>query len=184
MELALTTPPASMPPAAAWPVFDLRSEPGMSQPPLPWASGPQPAMLTRTVSAARPGTGTAAVRVIASQSAWPQDCAARLPDPAATCLQLTQAILEAWQGRRRVQQLCRWFTDQALAGVGSGCGRAAPGQPARLRSVHLQFPAAMTVEAVGIYRIADRTEAMALRLEADDTHWLCTAYETRTGSSH
>jgi hypothetical protein len=181
MGLALKAPPASMPPAAAWPVFDLRPEPGTRQPRLPWASRPQPP-IAATASGTRPGAATAAVRVVANQTAWPREPASRLPDPAASCLQLTQVILEVRQGRRRVQQLHHWFSDEALTAVSRGCRRAGPAAAVRLGSLHLQFPVPLTVEAVAIYRVAGRTEAMALRLEAHGTRWLCTAYEAPTRS--
>jgi hypothetical protein len=118
---------------------------------------------------------------------WMSAASTALPDARSWSSSLALAVAETLQGRRPVGQLSRWVDDQVLATVTvatrSGRSRSrdsAPfsGQrPARLRSVHLQFPRPDVVEASAHVQLDGRTVALALRLEAWFDRWLCTALE-------
>jgi len=109
-----------------------------------------------------------------------------LPDPRSWSASLALALAEALQGRRPVGQLSRWVDERVLATVTVSVrhlrrGPAVPGfppvPPARLRSVHLQYPHAEAVEASAHVSVADRSTAFAFRLERWYDRWLCTALE-------
>lgn len=182
MGLGLRPVPASMPRAHQWPTCDHLSanEPGPDQPPLPWATGPQmaqpgPARTRQPRSSANLGQ----IRVVTSGAAWSCVPAAGLPDPTRSCVRLCFGIVETLQGLRPLRQLSRWLDDPVLAIVGLHARRPAGRQPPiGLKSIHLQVPSPVSVEAVAVYRVNERTEVMALRLEARGQHWLCTAWET------
>lgn len=109
-----------------------------------------------------------------------------LPDPRSWCASLALALAEALQGRRPIGQLSRWVDERVLATVTVGLRqqRHSPGRPveglmppARLRSVHLQFPRPGAVEASAHVQVAERSSAFAFRLERWYDRWLCTELE-------
>lgn len=185
MSPTLTAPPVSMPPASRWPPSNRWAGPGADQPPLPWTSdGQAETPVAQTIGMQHLSTPAGGVRLIVTGAAWSPEPVAGLVDPAPACLRMVTAILEVRQGARPVEQLRRRFTRRALAAIGSGApGRTRQRVPMSLLSVHLQLPAATSVEAVAVYRIGGREEAMAIRLEARDRQWMCTAYETQPGRS-
>lgn len=129
-----------------------------------------------------PRLGQHQLRVIAGARAdpWP----AGLPDPESWSTALALALAEALQGRRPLGQLTRWVDERVMATLTVSLRRrlsAAPGRrhpataPARLRSVHLQFPAPGAIEASVHVHLAERSSAFAFRLDAWYDRWLCTA---------
>lgn len=108
---------------------------------------------------------------------------ASLPDPRSWSASLALALAETLQGRRPVGQLSRWVDEPVLATVTVSLRRrrtatgGASVAPARLRSVHLQFPRSTTVEASAHVQLAAHSTALAFRLEAWCDRWLCTALE-------
>jgi hypothetical protein len=106
--------------------------------------------------------------------------AAGLPDARAWSVALAVTLLEVLTARRPSSQLSRWLTQEVLDGLGGRLprrGPALPAAPVALQSVRVQYPRPGVAEVSVHGRIGDRSLAMALRLEAQQTRWLCTALE-------
>jgi hypothetical protein len=111
--------------------------------------------------------------------------AADLPDPEPLLRSLTQGALEVFAGVREVDQLARWFSEEAFgklvirANLSSRARQARDVRPSRpvfeIRSVHQTAPADGVVEAVVIVAGPGRTRAVALRLEGLDRRWRATS---------
>lgn len=106
---------------------------------------------------------------------------AELPDPVPLLRSLTQGVLEVLAGVREVDQLARWFNEDAFRSLVaranlSARARSARGvSPARptfeIRSIRTSDPADGVVEAVVIVAGPGRTRAVAIRLEGLDRRW-------------
>jgi len=106
---------------------------------------------------------------------------ADLPDPVPLLRSLTQGVLEVLAGVREVDQLARWFNEDAFRSLVtranlSARARSARGvSPARptfeIRSIRTSDPADGVVEAVVIVAGPGRTRAVAIRLEGLDRRW-------------
>lgn len=167
--------------------------PNDSRPPgRVWAQSAQPAHHNQpslAFEAAGSASGKApnpsGHRVFVVASPWWQAQPSTLPDARTWSASLALALAETLQGQRPVGQLTRWVDDQVLATVTvslrqrrpPGRATAAPVQPVRLRSVHLQHPQPKAVETSAHVQIGDRSTAFAFRLEAWYDRWLCTALE-------
>lgn len=98
---------------------------------------------------------------------------------------LTQAIVEVLAGRRPPRQLEPWLTAPVLAHLQSRLrigSRRPVGRSARLASLHVSEIDVGIAEITGRIVIADRSRALALRLERLTDHhgrtgWRCTALE-------
>lgn len=111
--------------------------------------------------------------------------AAELPDPAPLLRSLTQGVLEILAGVREVDQLARWFSEEAFKKLVirsnlSARARSARGVvPARpvfeIRSIRHDAPADGVVEAVVVVAGPGRTRAVAIRLEGLDRRWRATS---------
>lgn len=104
-----------------------------------------------------------------------------LPSPQAWATLLSQAAVEIVAGHRPVRQLLRWTTAAVYATLCEEAGHASAKRvPARqhravVRSVRVCVPAPGVAEASALVAERDRAWAMALRLEALDGRWRCTA---------
>jgi hypothetical protein len=108
-----------------------------------------------------------------------------LPDPEPLLTNLTVGVLEVFAGVREVEQLARWFTEDAFRKLVvrsnlAARARSARGVPATrpvhaILSVHHSSPADGVVEAVVIVAGPARTRAVALRLEGMDRRWRATS---------
>ncbi|MFT4260618.1 Rv3235 family protein [Microbacterium sp.] len=106
---------------------------------------------------------------------------AELPDPVPLLRSLTQGVLEVLAGVREVDQLARWFSEEAFRTLVtranlSARARSARGvSPARpifeIRSIRTAEPADGAVEAVVVVAGPGRTRAVAIRLEGIDHRW-------------
>lgn len=106
---------------------------------------------------------------------------ADLPDPVPLLRSLTQGVLEVLAGVREVDQLARWFNEDAFrslvtrANLSARARSARGGSPARptfeIRSIRTSDPADGVVEAVVIVAGPGRTRAVAIRLEGLDRRW-------------
>lgn len=104
-----------------------------------------------------------------------------LPDPVPLLRSLTQGVLEVLAGVREVDQLARWFSEEAFRALVtranlSARARSARGQtPARpafqILSIHHSSPADNVVEAAVVVAGPGRTRAVAIRLEGLDGRW-------------
>lgn len=136
------------------------------------------------VASRRPRPSGHRVRVVAASSeALPPP---ELPDPRAWSASLALAFAEALQGQRPVGQLSRWVDERVLAVLNLSVRRLrrppartapSPTRPARLLSVHLQFPRVGVVETSAHVHLSGRSSALAFRLEAWHDRWLCTVLE-------
>lgn len=106
---------------------------------------------------------------------------ARLPDPRRWSAKIAQAIVEALFGRRPVQQLLRWTSEDVYATVARRVARHRNTGPATaapsVRSVRVCAVNATVAEACAVLQTSERVCALAIRLEADDDRWLCTALD-------
>ncbi len=111
--------------------------------------------------------------------------AAALPDPQPLLRSLTQGVLEVLAGVREVDQLARWFSEDAylklvtranLASRARSARGASPQRPVfELRSLHQSAPADGVIEAVLVVAGPGRTRAVAIRLEGLDRRWRATS---------
>jgi hypothetical protein len=127
------------------------------------------------------------LRLVTSQAARPAD----LPDPNAWAAAFAQAAVEVMEGHRPASQLVRLTTSEVYADArrrGELAQRQRLAQPSRggirqavvralVRSVHVFEPAEGVAEVTAVVRRGSRVRALALRLEAVDTRWRCTALE-------
>jgi hypothetical protein len=111
--------------------------------------------------------------------------ASALPEPEPLLANLTRGVLEVLAGVREVEQLARWFTEDAFRVLVTRANlatraRSARGVPAA-RPVHQILtirhcsPSDGVVEAVVIVAGPARTRAVAVRLEGMDGRWRTTS---------
>ncbi len=109
-----------------------------------------------------------------------------LPDPLPLLRSLTQGVLEVLAGVREVEQLARWFNEDAYRSLVarsnlSARARSARGvPPARptfsIRSIRTSEPVDGVVEAVVVVAGPGRTRAVAVRLEGLDRRWRASSF--------
>lgn len=108
-----------------------------------------------------------------------------LPDPEPLLKNLTIGVLEALAGVREVDQLARWFGEEAfralitrsnLSARARSARGVAPARPVhRILSTRHSSPADGVVEGVVVVAGPARTRAVALRLEGWDGRWRATS---------
>ncbi|MGM1017728.1 MAG: Rv3235 family protein [Actinomycetota bacterium] len=111
--------------------------------------------------------------------------AAELPDPAPLLRSLTTGALEVLAGVREVEQLARWFSEDAyrslviranLSARARSARGAAPTRPTfTILSLRHSAPAESVVEAVIVVAGPGRARAVAIRLEGLDRRWRATS---------
>lgn len=111
---------------------------------------------------------------------------AQLPDPVPLLRSLTQGVLEVLAGVREVDQLARWFNEDAYRSLVtrsnlSARARSARGvPPARpsfeIRSIRTSEPRDGAIEAVIVVAGPGRTRAVAVRLEGLDRRWRAASF--------
>lgn len=109
---------------------------------------------------------------------------AELPDPQPLLESLTRGVLEVLAGVREVEQLARWFTEDAyrslmtranLSARARSARGVAPARPVyQILSTRHSSPVDGVVEATVIVSTASRTRAVAVRLEGLDRRWRAT----------
>ncbi|WP_194765473.1 Rv3235 family protein [Microbacterium sp. UFMG61] len=110
---------------------------------------------------------------------------AELPDPLPLLRSLTHGVLEVLAGVREVDQLARWFSEDAYRSLVtranlSARARSARGvSPARptfaILSTRVTEPVDGKIEAVVVVAGPGRTRAVAIRLEGLDRRWRTTS---------
>ena len=108
-----------------------------------------------------------------------------LPDPAPLLRSLTQGVLEVLAGVREVDQLARWFSEDAYRSLVTRSNLSARARSARgvvparpsfeIRSLRVSAPVDSVIEAVVIVAGPGRTRAVAVRLEGLDRRWRATS---------
>ena len=111
--------------------------------------------------------------------------AAQLPDPEPLLRSLTQGVLEVLAGVREVDQLARWFGEDAYQRLVTRANLSARARSARgtaptrptftILSLRHTQPADGVVEAVVVVAGPGRTRAVAVRLEGLDHRWRATS---------
>lgn len=109
----------------------------------------------------------------------------QLPDPAPLLRRLTQGALEVLAGVRDVDQLARWFSEDAFRSLATRANLAARARSARgvpptrptfvIRSLRVTEPVDGIIEAVAVVTGPGRTRAVAVRLEGLDRRWRATS---------
>lgn len=107
--------------------------------------------------------------------------AAELPDPVPLLRSLTQGALEVLAGVREVDQLARWFSEEAFRALVTRANLSARARSARnqaptrpsfqILSIRESAPADNAIEAVVVVAGPGRTRAVAIRLEGFDGRW-------------
>ncbi|WP_157987437.1 Rv3235 family protein [Jiangella endophytica] len=102
-----------------------------------------------------------------------------LPDPRRWTARLAQSALECLHGRRPVQQLVRWTAEPVYRELNRQAVAQddAPTVRPRIRSLRVCRVSASVAEASVVVQLGPVVRAVAVRLEADDGRWLCTAFE-------
>lgn len=109
-----------------------------------------------------------------------------LPCPRKAAAGLVQAVLEVLAGRRSLQQLMPFTTEDVYDEIQYELSRLRARHirrglplpsPARVQSVHVGEPADGIAEATAVVRHGERHRAVALRLEGTDGRWQCTALQ-------
>lgn len=108
-----------------------------------------------------------------------------LPDPSLLLRSLTHGVLEALAGVREVDQLARWFSEDAYRSLVTRANLAARARSARgvaparptfvVRTLRVTHPRDGIVEAVVVVTGPGRTRAVAIRLEGLDRRWRATS---------
>lgn len=108
-----------------------------------------------------------------------------LPDPEPLLRTLTQGVLEVMAGVREVDQLARWFSEDAYRNLVTRANLAARARSARgvvparpgfdIRSLRITEPIDSVIEAVVVVAGPGRTRAVAVRLEGSDRRWRATS---------
>lgn len=111
--------------------------------------------------------------------------ATRLPDPEPLLRSLTQGALEVLGGVREVDQLARWFSEDAFQKLALRANLSARARSARgvaasrpvfeILSLRHSAPLDGVLEAVVIVAGPGRTRAVAIRLEGLDGRWRATS---------
>ncbi|MBO9626981.1 MAG: 3-hydroxyacyl-CoA dehydrogenase [Microbacterium sp.] len=111
---------------------------------------------------------------------------ADLPDPLPLLRSLTQGVLEVFAGVREVDQLARWFAEDAYRSLIARANLSARARSARgvapvrpvfeILSIRTSEPADGVVEAVVIVAGPGRTRAVAVRLEGLDRRWRAASF--------
>lgn len=112
--------------------------------------------------------------------------AAELPNPTPLLRRLTQGVLEVFAGVRELDQLARWFSEEAYRRLSARAGlstraRSARGTPParpvfEILSIRETAPADGVIEAVVVVAGPGRTRAVAIRLEGMDRRWRATSF--------
>ncbi|WP_136055172.1 Rv3235 family protein [Microbacterium sp. K24] len=104
-----------------------------------------------------------------------------LPDPLPLLRSLTQGALEVLAGVREVDQLARWFSEDAFRSLVTRANLSARARSARgvpparptfeILSIRVCEPVDGVIEAVVVVAGPGRTRAVAVRLEGLDRRW-------------
>lgn len=108
-----------------------------------------------------------------------------LPDPAPLLRSLTHGVLEVLAGVREVDQLVRWFNEDAYRNLVTRANLSARARSARgvvparptfeIRSLRITEPVDSVIESVVVVAGPGRTRAVAVRLEGLDRRWRVTS---------
>ncbi len=126
-----------------------------------------------------PRPATAPTRAATAGQAAPGTRDEALPDPRRWTARLARSALECLHGRRPLQQLVRWtaepvYRDLARRAIAQD---EAPAVRPRIRALRVCRVTPTVAEASVVVQWGGAARAVAVRLEADDGRWLCTAFD-------
>lgn len=154
-------------------------------PPYDDEVGERAPLVDGTLALAFPSNGPTSIplRLVPPASAPPAHPAADLPNPGRWARHLAQALVEVLAGARCASQLSPLASLPVLEHLERATGRfgrrpgRAPAQRPTISSVRVALPHHGVAEVCAVIDTGPRRRAMALRLEARDGRWLCTALE-------
>lgn len=143
------------------------------------AAGPGPATRAAaapTAAAAGPGPAARAGKTPTTRTTTAAD---ELPDPRRWTARLAQSALECLHGRRPLQQLVRWTAESVYRDLSRRAValEEAPAVRPRIRALRVCRVTPGVAEASVVVQVGEVARAVAVRLEADDGRWLCTAFD-------
>lgn len=102
-----------------------------------------------------------------------------LPDPRQWSARLIHAIMEIRTGRRPLHQLTRWTSHDVFVALAEGVAASTKGRSAAstVAGLRVTRPASGVAEVSAVLVAAERSRAIALRLEGWDGRWLCTSLD-------
>ncbi len=173
----------SRPPDVTW----LRSDLGLARSAQPRLDLAEPSAPDPTTAPATGARAPAISKITVVRAKWATPPRPDLPAAAEWAATLALAVVQAMLAQRPIAQLNRWLAEEVLAEVSrQGRRRRSAGDrravPVTLRSVRVQHPDPAVAEVSVHVMVGQRSEAVALRLEAvgkgaTGTRWLCTALE-------
>lgn len=121
----------------------------------------------------------------------PEGAVADLPAPGPWAARLLHAIAETDDGLRPVRQLARHASEQVMDELEAAMyRRGGPHRPVRtpterpvVGTVRVCRPSPTVAEVAATMRVAGRTTAVALRLEATERGWRCTALQRQASTA-
>ncbi|AUG30384.1 MULTISPECIES: Rv3235 family protein [Microbacterium] len=142
-------------------------------------------MVPTSADAPRPASRLGSALEVADYFAPQRTGTEALPEPEPLLKNLTIGVLEVLAGVREVDQLARWFGEDAFRALLtrsnlSARARSARGVPParpvhRILSTRYSSPADGVVEGVVVVAGPARTRAVAMRLEGWDGRWRATS---------
>ena len=162
----------SRPPAVSW-----------GPPPIPAAPPDQPLLDLSEPGAVDPARPREpGVRITVSRARWTAPPRPGLPDAGEWSASLVVAVVQTLLGQRPIAQLNRWLAHDVLSAVRreQRQHRSAPPRSVTRVGVHavrVQHPQPEVAEVAARIAVGTRTAALALRLDALGSRWLCTALE-------
>lgn len=181
--IAVRPLPRSTPPSTHWPGRDDQLSSWSTgaipdQPPLPWDDTPASTLSGPGLSGPV-RTDHYGIRTLTFGDSWTEPRDDGLPDPAAWSARLVTALVEALHRRRPLSQLSRVVDEPTLTRLAAQVRRRPWGGQSVIRCLHLHRITPRSVEAcAALRRSDDRATAIAFRLEAAGTRWLCTEVVT------
>jgi hypothetical protein len=163
----------SRPPTVRWDRPPPPPRPAAQQPPLDLTE-PAPDM------ALGPAATPARRHVVSSR--WAVRPRPDLPEATEWSAALAMSVMQALLLQRAVTPLSRWLAEDVLVAIGmhQRRRRSAPPRsavPITVHSIRVQHPAPDVAEVAAHLIVGRRLTAMAFRLEAMGSRWLCTALE-------
>lgn len=180
MTVAAAARPHRLPAPATEPPYD---EPAALQVTSPRPVGPIPIQGTLALDFVLPSGAEAiprpALRVVPEPPVEPAPAGAELPAVRAWAEMLAMAVAQILTGERTAAQFRHWAIPEVFDALSRRAALAARGPRRRavLRAVHVCCPAQEIAEVCTVIHGLARPRALAFRLEARRTRWVCTALD-------
>ncbi len=173
---AAATRPHRLPAPATEPPYDEHPVP---RPLRPEAATQGTLALTFTLPSGVASDPRPALRLVPDPPVEPLPATAGLPAVKAWADTCALAIAQILTGERAPGQLRQWAMPEVFDALArrAALATSAPRRRATLRAVHICCPARGVAEITTVIHGLARPKALAFRLEARRTRWVCTALE-------